>query len=523
MLGAVADLHAAFLGSAPEGLTQLGSVLSLFEPRRIRPYAGESLVDYALRGWEYWPEVAPGEVGERVLAAGPGHRTPRGGMPGAADDPRARRPRDREHGLRARPTRVPDPHRLGSGRGGTRRARRRPAAGRLRAPVRSARWPSGERRDRGHGSTASSPCSARPPARVRRRGPAAGPARRSHLAGLEQVARHRRAPGPGRARAGTGRVDRGGCSKPSWPSRPASSEGRQRNGCQHALPTDGRALRRPCQRSPGRAMGDPTPVRGVDRARPGQPCDLREPLDRPAHQGRAPSTRSATALTGTCSATDAALRCRRLGGGPLPRVSAAGGRSVALERSARRAELCQLRSQTDRQAGCARCDVVGPSDGPARPRLLVITSRATGCRPARLEPISRGAVPTAGSRRAREGAPRTAARLPTIHVLATLELARPAPPTPTRRRTSQVWRTYWQPSSASHHAPRSRASRPSATSSRREYESIRGSSAARPGQATPSWSPLAADRRREAGLKAHRDRATQHRCPFLEHVLVSRA
>ena len=68
MLGAVADLHAAFLGSAPAGLTQLGSVLSLFEPRRIRPYAGESLVDYALRGWEYWPEVAPGEVGERVLA-----------------------------------------------------------------------------------------------------------------------------------------------------------------------------------------------------------------------------------------------------------------------------------------------------------------------------------------------------------------------------------------------------------------------------------------------------------------------
>ena len=68
MLGAVADLHAAFLGSAPDGLTELGSVLSLFEPQRIRLYAGESLVDYALRGWEYWPEVAPGEVGERVLA-----------------------------------------------------------------------------------------------------------------------------------------------------------------------------------------------------------------------------------------------------------------------------------------------------------------------------------------------------------------------------------------------------------------------------------------------------------------------
>jgi hypothetical protein len=68
MFGAIADLHAAFLGSAPDGLTPLDGVLGLFEPERIRPYAGAALVDYALRGWEYWPEVAPGEVGERVLA-----------------------------------------------------------------------------------------------------------------------------------------------------------------------------------------------------------------------------------------------------------------------------------------------------------------------------------------------------------------------------------------------------------------------------------------------------------------------
>jgi hypothetical protein len=68
MFSAVADLHAAFLGSAPDGLTPLGSLLNLFEPRRIRPFAGEPLVDYALRGWEYWPEVAPGDVGERVFA-----------------------------------------------------------------------------------------------------------------------------------------------------------------------------------------------------------------------------------------------------------------------------------------------------------------------------------------------------------------------------------------------------------------------------------------------------------------------
>jgi hypothetical protein len=68
MFGAVADLHAEFLGSAPDDLTPLSLVQGLFEPRRIRSYAGEALVDYALRGWEYWPEVAPGEVGDRLLA-----------------------------------------------------------------------------------------------------------------------------------------------------------------------------------------------------------------------------------------------------------------------------------------------------------------------------------------------------------------------------------------------------------------------------------------------------------------------
>jgi hypothetical protein len=68
MFQGCADLHEAFLGSAPDGLTPLGTVLAMFEPGRIRPHAGAPLVDYALRGWEYWPEVATGEVGERVLA-----------------------------------------------------------------------------------------------------------------------------------------------------------------------------------------------------------------------------------------------------------------------------------------------------------------------------------------------------------------------------------------------------------------------------------------------------------------------
>ena len=73
MLGAIADLHAAYAGRAPtsvetEGLVDLPTLLGLFEPTRLGPYVGETLVDLALRGWEYWPEVAPGEVGERVLA-----------------------------------------------------------------------------------------------------------------------------------------------------------------------------------------------------------------------------------------------------------------------------------------------------------------------------------------------------------------------------------------------------------------------------------------------------------------------
>ena len=67
MLAAVADLHAAFQGSAPEGLTPLSTVLGLFEPSRTRRFADEPLVGLSLRGWEYWPEVAPGEVGDRVL------------------------------------------------------------------------------------------------------------------------------------------------------------------------------------------------------------------------------------------------------------------------------------------------------------------------------------------------------------------------------------------------------------------------------------------------------------------------
>jgi hypothetical protein len=66
-LTAVADLHAAYLDQPPDGLTPLDLHLSIFEPRRIGAYSGDLLVDYALRGWEVWADVVPGDVGAAVL------------------------------------------------------------------------------------------------------------------------------------------------------------------------------------------------------------------------------------------------------------------------------------------------------------------------------------------------------------------------------------------------------------------------------------------------------------------------
>ena len=68
MFEGIASLHAGFTGSAPDGLLTIADVVGIFEPRRLTSYAGTPLVDYALRGWEHWPEVAPGEIGERVLS-----------------------------------------------------------------------------------------------------------------------------------------------------------------------------------------------------------------------------------------------------------------------------------------------------------------------------------------------------------------------------------------------------------------------------------------------------------------------
>lgn len=65
---AVTALHDAYLGAPPAGLTPLARTVGIFAPDRIRPLGGTPLIDLALRGWSLWPEVVPGEVGERVLA-----------------------------------------------------------------------------------------------------------------------------------------------------------------------------------------------------------------------------------------------------------------------------------------------------------------------------------------------------------------------------------------------------------------------------------------------------------------------
>lgn len=67
ILRGLADLHAAHRGRTQPTATSLDRLLGIFAPERIRPFAGNPLIDAALRGWEYFAQVAPGEVGVRVL------------------------------------------------------------------------------------------------------------------------------------------------------------------------------------------------------------------------------------------------------------------------------------------------------------------------------------------------------------------------------------------------------------------------------------------------------------------------
>jgi len=68
MLRSVTSLHRAFLEQPPSGLAPREVVVGLFEPDRLRPFAHEELVGYALRGWEIWADLVTDDVGQRVLA-----------------------------------------------------------------------------------------------------------------------------------------------------------------------------------------------------------------------------------------------------------------------------------------------------------------------------------------------------------------------------------------------------------------------------------------------------------------------
>ncbi|PWN01560.1 hypothetical protein DJ010_18650 [Nocardioides silvaticus] len=68
VLGGLHDLHATHRGRTEPTATALDRVVGVFEPDRIRPLSGLPLVDAALRGWELFADLAPGEVGRRVLA-----------------------------------------------------------------------------------------------------------------------------------------------------------------------------------------------------------------------------------------------------------------------------------------------------------------------------------------------------------------------------------------------------------------------------------------------------------------------
>ena len=90
MFRAVADLHAAFLGSAPDGLTPLDPVLGLFEPRRIRPFAGQHARGLRAAGLGVLARGGTRRGGRSRACPGSGHRTPHPGLPDTAEHAPAR-------------------------------------------------------------------------------------------------------------------------------------------------------------------------------------------------------------------------------------------------------------------------------------------------------------------------------------------------------------------------------------------------------------------------------------------------
>ena len=67
VLGALADLHAAYWDAPPAGLCRLGDLLTLLAPDRVVE-ADPGFAEFVRGGWELFPEQVPDDVADAVLA-----------------------------------------------------------------------------------------------------------------------------------------------------------------------------------------------------------------------------------------------------------------------------------------------------------------------------------------------------------------------------------------------------------------------------------------------------------------------
>lgn len=67
VLGALADMHAAYWQEPPAGLCRLGDLLTLLAPNRVAG-ADPGFAELVRGGWELFPEQVPADVAEAVLA-----------------------------------------------------------------------------------------------------------------------------------------------------------------------------------------------------------------------------------------------------------------------------------------------------------------------------------------------------------------------------------------------------------------------------------------------------------------------
>lgn len=67
VLGALADLHAAYWQAPPDGLCRLGDLLALLAPERVVD-ADPGFAGFVRGGWETFPKLVPSDVADAVLA-----------------------------------------------------------------------------------------------------------------------------------------------------------------------------------------------------------------------------------------------------------------------------------------------------------------------------------------------------------------------------------------------------------------------------------------------------------------------